>query len=325
VSIEGLLLSWGAYANGQDIHIYDGDLTVHGNITAYAKVTELGLADNVVLTAADIANGYYGYDCGGSDRILTTPTAALMWANFKFAEPYTSFTFMVENTSDGLEKLVLTAGVGVTLSVDDVNIYPGQCKVYKVVLVSATAATIYELANNRPLTAGFVRYDNPIAAETVSIVAQENIADGARTLTGTDPDYPRTLQIKVTDANSSITAGTITVVGVDQNGVTQTEVIEPGSGNWNDTFDTTHAYCTVTSITVADLAGHDVGVDKIEVGVGDMFGLPTRPGGMLVGMSKVNEDDAGATPGALVEEYSQSAPPNASNAAMDFSFWYTFV
>lgn len=108
----------------------------------------------------------------------------------------------------------------------------------------------------------------PVAADNDRIVVSATIANGAQTIAA-QPDCPRNITITVTDANASISAGTVTVVGTDSKGRSVQEVL---------TFPTltltgTKIFASITSVTVSGLVGNGVG-DTIIVGVGNVIGLP---------------------------------------------------
>lgn len=108
----------------------------------------------------------------------------------------------------------------------------------------------------------------PVLADVDRIVTSIDIANGAQVIAA-QPDVPRSLTVTVTDANASITAGTVTIVGTDPQGRTVTEVLTLPTL----TLTGTKIFASVTSVTVASLAGAAAG-DTITVGVGNKIGLP---------------------------------------------------
>jgi len=167
---------------------------------------------------------------------------------------------------------------------------------------------------------GYAWFQNPIAAELVTIVADVLLADGAQIIAA-QPDYPRKLQIRVTDGDSSISAGTVTVVGVGAGGEALSEVHNLTGGT--QTIDTTNAFATVTSATVASLAGNAAG-DNIGIGVGSCLGLPI-PGtatGLVVHKTVVDDADEAV---AGVDAAANAVDPTTSpNATHDYGFFYSF-
>ena len=278
----------------------------------------------LIITAAMIDGGWLSRDCAGGDRTDTTDTAANIIAVLDNPAVGTSFDFRIANTSDAEEAITLAAGAGVTLSPATIVIRSGQvCHLVGVITAAATI-TFYEDSTLPAVQCASVFYPNPIATETISIVAQVQVANGAQVIAG-QPDFPRSLNMVITDANNSITAGTATYVGVNADGDAVNEVIDFGTGApGTATYDTDATFATVTSITVAGLTGGE-GADNIEVGVIDEFGLPTRPGGRLVGVYKASEDSVNVAIGTVEEDFNKVASTAAANAALDFAWWYKYV
>ena len=312
------------------------ELISRGALYPISRINETAatLGANATPTGLQLIGGILQYDPASTNRLVTLPTAPLtiqaMGLGSAGEDFYVGagFEFYVHNSGNdgaaGSEAiLTLTTNTGWTLDVEDATIQPGQIKKYGVKVTAATTATIIEIDSNVNPQCGFVRYENPIAAEVISIVAAlDPIADGAM-LIAAQPDYPRTLRMAIVDANSSITAGTVTFVGVDINGVVCTEVFNIANGGTLN-YDTADAYASVTSVTVAGLVGAAAG-DTISVGVRDEFGLPCRRNGVLLQIYKTNQDDANAVTGAIDNEYCHTVPPAASNAALDFSWWYEYI
>lgn len=100
-------------------------------------------------------------------------------------------------------------------------------------------------------------------ATTGAIVASIDIANGNQILAA-QPDYPRTINITVTNTHSDITAGTVTVNGTDINGKTTSEAINLASVL---TLTGTIIFKTITSVVVAGLLGATAG-DTITIDTG---------------------------------------------------------
>lgn len=190
---------------------------------------------------------------------------------------------------------------------------------------SGTAASGSTTAANAAMTiAGHVRYTNPIAGDTTSYVADVTIANGAQILAA-QPDFPRRVQIVVTDANSSITACTITIVGVGASGQALTEAFDQ-SNQGTKTWTTADAYATITSITVSLLAGGAAG-DHIKAGPTNALGLPASvtpaPGTFAVHKSDV--DGVNETVGTVDATAGTIIPTTTPNGSKSFDFWFKFV
>jgi hypothetical protein len=163
------------------------------------------------------------------------------------------------------------------------------------------------------------RFSAPIAAELISIVADVAMSNVALTIAA-QPDYPRKLRVRITDADSSVSAGTVTIVGKDQNGTAVSEVVTLTGGT--ATKVTTKAYSHVTSATVASLAGN-TGSDHISIGVDTALGLPTGPGFTGFAVHKANAQNADEAVGTVDATAGTVVPTTAADGAKNFEFWYT--
>lgn len=101
------------------------------------------------------------------------------------------------------------------------------------------------------------------AASTTYIVASVDIANGTQILAA-QPDYPRTITITVTNTHTDITAGIVTVTGLDLNGQPSVETLDLASAF---TLTGTKIFASVTSVVVTALANASAG-DTIAVGIG---------------------------------------------------------
>jgi hypothetical protein len=112
----------------------------------------------------------------------------------------------------------------------------------------------------------------PVVADPDRIVVSRAFEDATATLAA-QPDVPRNLTITITDANTSITAGLVTVTGIDPQGRTITEVFDVTDGL---TQTGVKIFAVVSSVVISGQAGSDAGVtDVITVGVGNVIGLPS--------------------------------------------------
>jgi hypothetical protein len=112
----------------------------------------------------------------------------------------------------------------------------------------------------------------PIAADDDRIVVAVDIANGAQILAA-QPDVPRNLTATLTDANNSVTAATLTIVGKTPQGLTVTEVatLSQLKAGWVGKA----IYHTIASATVSGVTGTvGAGADQLKVGVGNVIGLP---------------------------------------------------
>jgi hypothetical protein len=174
--------------------------------------------------------------------------------------------------------------------------------------------------NTTAKCAGAISLTNPIAAELITVVADALLADGAQAIAA-QPDVPRKLQVRITDGDSSISAGTVSLVGVSAGGKALTQEIALAGGT--RTVVTTDAYASLTSATVAGLVGHGAG-DNMGIGVGNGFGLPVPEGATNLVVTKTFVDGAGeAVAGVDAAAYSV-APTTAADAVHDYQFFFAY-
>jgi hypothetical protein len=176
--------------------------------------------------------------------------------------------------------------------------------------------------NQATLMGGQAHYVDPDAADLVSVVADVLLADGAQVI-ASQPDFPRTLQVRITDGDASITAGEVTLVGRNACGEAITQVIPLTGGT--QTVVTDDAYAQLTSATVTNLAGHGAG-DNIGLGVGAAFGLPIPSTATLVDVIKTIVDSADETVAGVSSPASSHIvePTSVPNAALDYTFHYFY-
>lgn len=112
----------------------------------------------------------------------------------------------------------------------------------------------------------------PVVADPDRIVVSRAFEDATATIAA-QPDVPRNLTVTVTDGDESITAGIVTVTGLDPQGRTIAEVMDVADGL---TFTGNKIFAVVSSVVISAVAGSDAGAtDVIVVGVGNVIGLPS--------------------------------------------------
>ncbi len=166
----------------------------------------------------------------------------------------------------------------------------------------------------------------PLASELVTIVNAVDAADGAQIIALATPKCPCKLNVRIVDANSSITAGIVTLVYTDQNGVPHTETLPMAGGT--RTLLTTYAALFVTSVTISGLAGAAAG-DTIGVGQSAHLALIGSPNGANydVKIAKVAATiltlvaDSAGTVDAVAGTILPSTAPDGSKV---FGFWFTY-
>lgn len=189
-----------------------------------------------------------------------------------------------------------------------------------------------------------VNIGSALPADLVSIKAAATPANGTITIAA-QPPHARKLQVRIvigTSATTQITAGTLTLVGTDQDGNAITEVISLVSVA-SQTIKSTYAYAKLTSGTVAAYAADGSGTgNTLGIGVSNDFGVPSQGGGAgatyglacvkatkitkVLGTSNVAADDVAAT--TTVDNTARTIAPTtapAANGLVDFEFTYTFA
>lgn len=182
-----------------------------------------------------------------------------------------------------------------------------------------------------------------LPADLVSIKAAATPANGAITIAA-QPPHARKFQIRVvigTTTTTAITAGTLTLVGLDQDGNAVSEVISLVT-TASVTLKSTYAYASLTSGTVAAYAASGSGTgNTLGLGCSNDFGVPTAvnpatPVNLVctkvtkalkvLGTSIVAADDVAAT--ATVDAVARTIAPTTAPAAsglLDFTFTYQYA
>jgi hypothetical protein len=183
----------------------------------------------------------------------------------------------------------------------------------------------YETLTDTVVTAavihsGYAFFTNPIAAELVTVVNDVQMATGALVI-AIQPNCPRKLQVRITDAANAVT-GTCILVGVGADGSALTQTIQLTGGT--RTIITTDAYATLTTATLA-VAGGAGGGKNIGIGVGAALGLPIPAAATSVSVYKATCDYADEAVGTVDATARTIAPTTAANAAHEYEFWFKYT
>ena len=164
---------------------------------------------------------------------------------------------------------------------------------------------------------GFVSFAKPIVAEAadsgayVTAVALSGLTAGALTIAA-QPDYARTVRGYLTDANATITNGTVTIVGIDQNGNGISDVLTFTAAGAQTSV---KAFAHITSATWALVTGTVTGTsDTISLGAGASLGLPAGVGAIYERLVKA-AFDGGDDAGTLSTTYGLYVPAGTMNGA----------
>lgn len=183
---------------------------------------------------------------------------------------------------------------------------------------------------------GKASFNSPLPADLISIKAAAAPANGAVTIAA-QPPHARKLQVRIVDGGTHITAGSLVLVGTDQDGNAITETLSLITAA-DLTQTSKWAYAKLTSGTVAGLVGG--GSSTLGIGLSNDFGVPTvstpsTPVNLVctkatkitkvLGTSNVAADDVAAT--AVVDSTARTIKPTTAPAAsglLDYEFTYAF-
>jgi hypothetical protein len=164
---------------------------------------------------------------------------------------------------------------------------------------------------------GRATFAKPAVAEAadsgtiVSSVAISGLVAGALSINA-QPDYPRTLRGFLTDANASITNATVTIFGLDQNGVGISDVLTFTAAGAKTTV---KAFAKVISATWALVTGTVTNTsDTISIGYGASLGLPAAPNAIYERLVKAEFDGADDL-GTFSKTYGLYVPAGTMDAA----------
>lgn len=184
-----------------------------------------------------------------------------------------------------------------------------------------------------------VSISSPLPADLISTVAAVTPSNVALTIAA-QPPHPRKLQIRIvigTTTTTAITAGTLTLVGTDQDGNAVTEVISLIE-NASATVKSANCYAGLTSATVAGYVASGSGTgNTVGLGPSNDFGMPTCPGVVdfaivkatkitkVLGTSNIAVDDVAST--ATIDTVARTIAPTTNPAAsglVDYEFSFSY-
>lgn len=190
------------------------------------------------------------------------------------------------------------------------------------------------------VSSGRVFIGSALPADLVSVKAAATPSNGTITIAA-QPPHARKLAVRTvlgTPGTTNITAGTLTLVGFDQDGNAVTEVINLAAGVGSSlTQNTKWAYSSLTSGTVAAYAASGGGGgNTLGIGVSNDFGIPAGVNAVnlacvkatkvtkVLGTSNVAADDVAST--AVVDKVARTIAPTTAPAAsglVDFELTFT--
>ena len=184
------------------------------------------------------------------------------------------------------------------------------------VTVQTTVATVSALVQSRK-----VEFPTTTkAADLVSVVNAVLPSNVALTL-ALQPDVARKLQVRIVTGS---TAGTLTLVGVDQNGNAATQAIDISTSGGTRTVVTDKAYATLTSATVSGGSGF---AGTVGIGLASALGLPVNksPAATAFAVYKSQVNGLDETVGTVDATAGTIIPNTAPDGSHSFAFWYNFT
>lgn len=158
-------------------------------------------------------------------------------------------------------------------------------------------------------------------AVACTLVTDATVANGVAMTIAAQPAYPCKLAVIITDADSSISAGIVTVIGVDASGRSVTETVSLTGGS--QTRSTNNAYSSITSITPSAVVGN-TGSDKVAVGHSNKLGVPLPSGFGSLSFYFLQADGTKEAVSASDATYGTFTPTTAPNAAHNYEVMYSF-
>ena len=189
--------------------------------------------------------------------------------------------------------------------------------------VGDLVAAIDSLTAVQMTLAGYTFYQNIVAAGTTNAMDQVDISGGGATFSGANlvqPDVPRNIVVTVTDADTSVTAGTVTVTGVGVNGEVVTEELTGFPGGLVQTGSV--IFAKVTSIEGTLFAGNGAG-DAVDAGWGTKIGLPCAGNGF--GVVKLVSNGTEEAASAVDATNCSVIPTTAPDGTNDYEIWYEYT
>jgi len=179
-----------------------------------------------------------------------------------------------------------------------------------------------------------------VAADVITVYAATTPANHALTVVA-QPPHARKLAFGIvvgTSTTTAITAGSIAISGLDQDGFQCDEVVSLIANASDATRKSAHAYAHVTSMTLSGYVASGSGTgNTVSVGVAPDFGLPSCTNSRDLKVTKVtkivmgtaagtvvaSDDAVAATVDATARTYAPTTAPDAIGFT-DFEITYAF-
>lgn len=178
------------------------------------------------------------------------------------------------------------------------------------------------LAANTAQKAGYMYLPNILAATTSAKATQLDVSLGASAMSGiVQPDVPRNIVINFTDANASISAFQVDVVGVAPDGTATAEQFV-FAGGLHQAGSVIHA--RITSITLTSVTGQGAG-DALDIGHGVKIGVVLPAGSTSLSVLKLKVDGTIEAASATDTTNNSFTATTAPDGAKDYEVWYEYL
>lgn len=169
--------------------------------------------------------------------------------------------------------------------------------------------------------AGYVYYQNIAAATTSAGADQLDVSGGGGAMANiVQPDVPRNVVINFTDADASISAFQVDVVGTAPDGSATAEQFL-FAGGLDQTGSVIHA--KITSVTVTSITGN-AAADTLDLGYGDKVGVPVPAGATGLSIVKLVTDGTEEAASATDTTNNSFTSTTAPNGTRDFEVWFEY-
>lgn len=171
-------------------------------------------------------------------------------------------------------------------------------------------------------TAGYIYLPSPAAASTTGGATQLDVSAGAAAMSGiVQPDVPRNIVINFTDANASISAFTVNVVGVAPDGSATAEQFVFSAG-LDQVGSVIHA--KITSVTLASVTGQGAG-DLLDIGYGSKLGVPVPAGSTGLTIQKLVFDNTQEAASATDTTNNSFTCTSALDGTKAVECWFSYT
>ena len=164
----------------------------------------------------------------------------------------------------------------------------------------------------------------PIAIEQITLLAATQIGNGPQNPL-VIPSEPRNLSLKITEGGAAVTAGSMVVTGLDQNGQVVSETFSMISAG-SPLLVGTKCFSKINApggIVMSGVVG-GAAATTVSIGVGDKLGLVFQPGSSVT-VHKANVGNTSEAVGTVSASNGTIIPTTVANAVHNYHFWYTYT